>query len=63
MSFFSFFLFSFFFFFFVVDMSTQEGGGIQTSRVMLQVSLASILCPSKSDVALKITIGLVIDHY
>jgi hypothetical protein len=30
---------------------------------MLQVHLVSILSPSKNDVAIKITIGLVIDHY
>jgi hypothetical protein len=30
---------------------------------MLQLSHVSLLCPSKNDVALKITIRLVIDHY
>jgi hypothetical protein len=33
------------------------------SRIMLQVPIMLLLCPSNNNVALKITIGLVIDHY
>ena len=37
--------------------------GISTREVILQVPFVFILCSSKSNVALKITIGLVIDYY
>jgi hypothetical protein len=33
------------------------------TRVMLEVSLVSLLSPSKNGVAFKITIGLMINHY
>ena len=43
-----------------INTAASEG---KISRVMLQVHLVFILSSSKNDVTIKITIGLVIDHY